>query len=59
MRKFVQGVVEIRSSKLGAFGARARSRGGELETPRVSVIGHQLSDYDYEYEYEHEQGAAA
>ena len=51
MRKFVQGVVEIRSFKFS--GQRSRERGAkskeqraksrELETPRVSVIGYPFS----------------
>jgi len=46
MRKFVQGVVEIRSLKFRgqrSGGQRAKSKeqgAGELETPRVSVIGY-------------------
>ena len=48
MRKFVQGVVEIRSLKFRtAEGARSRgeqrAKSRELETPRVSVIGYPFS----------------
>ena len=55
MRKFVQGIVEIRSLKFRGrrSGQRSRERGAkskeqraksrELETPRVSVIGYPFS----------------
>jgi hypothetical protein len=67
MRKFVQGVVEIRSSKLGQLkqgAGRELGAGSERGTAAKSKeqgagsggrelgTGSDLSDYDYDYEQE-------